>query len=128
MSKSQRKMPRYDVVGRVESEDLSTFPGTIVDLSIHGCKIHYSNPVTVSLENEYTIKITLSENACLEPLLLICQPIWASEDSGATDIGMKFLHSPDTEMLNKYIKTLHEKTLQIDDVKSQILENECQFI
>lgn len=129
MCAKTRKVTRYEVVGRVESDELSAFPGTIVDLSVHGCKIHYSNPVTVSLEGEYliTIKITGGDSVT-DTMSLICQPVWVCEDSGSTDIGMKFLHSPDTELLNKFIKTISDQAKEDDDIKNQIVENECQFI
>ena len=34
MCAKTRKAVRYEVVGRVESDELSAFPGTILDLSI----------------------------------------------------------------------------------------------
>ncbi|MCR5613972.1 PilZ domain-containing protein [Treponema sp.] len=128
MCAKTRRDARYEVLGRVEADELSTFPGTLLDLSTHGCKIHYSNPVTVSLENEYTIKITFTEKSLPEPITLICQPMWASEDSGSTDIGMKFLHSPDTDILKNYIKVLYKDSQNPEDISNQIVENECQFI
>lgn len=128
MCAKARKAVRYDVLGRVESEELSTFPGTLLDISSNGCKIHYSNPVAVSLETEYTVKVKFTDHSITEPLVLICQPVWACEDSGSTDIGMKFLHSPDTDTLLKYIKILHKDSQNTGDVKNQIVESECQFI
>ncbi|WP_318659141.1 PilZ domain-containing protein [Treponema sp.] len=128
MCAKTRRDARYEILGRVESEELSTFPGTLLDLSVHGCKIHYSNPVAVMLENEYTVKITFTEQSLSEPITLICRPVWVSEDSGATDIGMQFLHSPDTDVLNRYIKVLYKDSQHPEDISNQIVENECQFI
>ena len=63
-----------------------------------------------------------------EGITLICRPVWVSEDSGATDIGMQFLHSPDTDVLNRYIKVLYKDSQHPEDISNQIVENECQFI
>ena len=128
MCAKTRKSERYDVIGKVESDELSAFSGTILNISSQGCRIHYAAPVTVSLENEYTVKIKLFGQTLFDSLTLICQPVWACEDSGSTDIGMKFLHSPDTDSLNKCINLLKEDDKNSGDVKEQIVENECQFI
>lgn len=129
MCAKTRKAVRYEVVGRVESDELSAFPGTILDLSINGCKIHYSNPVTVSLDTEYVINIKITGgDSVAESMKLICQPVWACEDSGSTDIGVKFLHSPDTDLLNKFIFAIEQQSKDNDNIKNQIVENECQFI
>ena len=129
MCAKTRKAVRYEVVGRVESDELSAFPGTILDLSINGCKIHYSNPVTVSLDTEYVINIKITRgDSVAESMTLICQPVWACEDSGSTDIGVKFLHSPDTDLLNKFIFAIEQQSKDNDNIKNQIVENECQFI
>ena len=128
MCAKPRKSIRYNVIARVESKELSVFPGTILDLSSQGCKIHYSNPVAVSLEKEYPILIKLSGVQDIDNMSLICQPVWVNEDSGATNIGMQFLHSPDTDLLNKYISILHQQSLEKDSITSQIVENKCQFI
>ncbi len=128
MCAKTRKAVRYEVVGRVESDELSAFPGTILDLSINGCKIHYSNPVTVSLDTEYVVNIKITGGDSAESMTLICQPVWACEDSGSTDIGVKFLHSPDTDLLNKFIFAIEQQSKDNDNIKNQIVENECQFI
>ena len=59
MCAKTRKSERYDVIGKVESDELSAFSGTVLNISSQGCWIHYAAPVTVSLENEYTVKIYL---------------------------------------------------------------------
>ncbi len=128
MCAKSRKSVRYEILGKVEASELSTFPAKLLDISSQGCKIHYSNPVTVELDSEYTIKIKFTEQALSEQLTLICQPIWVCEESGATNIGMKFLHSPDTDTLLKYISFLHLESQSDNDVKSQIVESECHFI
>lgn len=128
MCAKRREATRYDVVGRVECEELAAFPGSIVDLSSVGCKIHYSTPVTVSKEAEYKVLIKLSGQDMADSLELICQPVWVSENKESTDMGMKFLHSPDTDLLNQYIKILHLDTQISDAIKNQIVETECQFI
>ena len=128
MCAKTRKSERYDVIGKVESEELSAFSGTILHRSSQGCRIHYAAPVTVSMENEYTVKIKLFGQTLFDSLTLICQPVWACEDSGSTDIGMKFLHSSDTDSLNKCINLLKEDSKNSGDVKEHSVENECQFI
>lgn len=128
MCAKTRKFERYDVLGRIESEELSSFPGTLLDISLNGCKIHYSNPVAVSLEEEYTIKVKFTDQSLNKPITLICQPMWAKEDSGSTDIGMRFLHSPDTDTLQEYIKYLYKDSQNLGDIAHQIMDSECQFI
>lgn len=124
----KRKAERYPVIGKVESAELSAFSGTVLNISSQGCRIHYAAAVAVSLENEYTIRIQLFAETALDTLILICQPIWVCEDSGSTDIGMKFLRSPDTETLNKCIQFLDQNKGNGDNLKEQIVETECHFI
>lgn len=128
MCAKTRKFTRYDVLGRVESEELSALPGTLIDISSQGCKLHYANPVAVNLENDYTINVKFTDAGCPKPLTLICHPVWVSEDSGSTDIGMTFLHSPDTDSLKEYIKYLHLDSQSTGSVEDQIVDEPCQFV
>lgn len=104
-------------------------PGSLVDISLHGCKIHYTFPVTVDLDSDYTLKMTIAGSANAEQMELLCHPAWVNEDSGTTTIGMSILRSPDTEMLSKFIELKKKEIKQESDgISSQIVDSECKFI
>ena len=58
MDEENRQHTRYEEIGRVLAPELCALPGVLDDISVSGCKIHYSFPITVDLENEYDIKLS----------------------------------------------------------------------
>lgn len=114
MEKENRKSPRYEEIGRIFAPELCTLPGILDDISVTGCKLHYSFPVVVDLENEYEIKIQPLHNSDNNPLNLICVPQWVKEQHGNTFIGFKILYSPDASRLNDFIQ--HLQNLSKNDI------------
>ncbi|MCQ2610355.1 MAG: PilZ domain-containing protein [Treponema sp.] len=127
MCAKARKDARYDVLGRVECS-LSPLPGTLLDISLNGCKLHFSTPVTIEPEQEYTLKVKFTDTTLDGVITLIGTPMWCCEDSGTTDIGMKILHSPDTDKYIEYIKALHLESISFNSIEDQIKKQECQFL
>lgn len=127
MCAKARKEPRYKILGRVEASELSALPGMLIDISLSGCKFHYTVPVAVDLENDYSLTIKVSDNNSSSDLNLICHPVWVCEDSGETDMGMQILHSPDTDKLKEFVDSLNRSEYG-DGSESQIVDNSCQFI
>jgi hypothetical protein len=53
MALEERHSERFDDIGRVEIPELCGISATLENISKDGCKIHYSFPVVVDLENDY---------------------------------------------------------------------------
>ncbi len=123
-----RQDPRFEVLGRVQCQEISALPGSLIDISAHGCKIFYSVPVTIHLEDDYTLLIQVADSSTKD-LTLICHPAWVNEDSGQTSVGMTILRSPDSEQLNAFVEALtSKKTGDGQGDQSQIVDSQCQFI
>lgn len=127
MRSKMRQDPRFEVLGRVQCQEISALPGNLIDISAHGCKIFYSVPVTIHLEDDYTLTIQVAENSTSD-FSLICHPAWVNEDSGQTVLGMTILRSPDSDRLKAFVESLEDKSGKEQDDQSQIVDSQCQFI
>lgn len=127
MRAKSRQDPRFKVLGRAICQEISALPGNLIDISARGCKIFYSVPVTLHLEDDYTLTIQVSDSSTGE-LTLICHPAWVNEDSGQTIIGMNILRSPDSDQLKAFVDSLQSKSQGDQDSQSQIVDSQCQFI
>ena len=74
MDQENRLHTRYEEIGRITAPEICALPGILDDISLTGCKVHYSFPVVVDLENEYDVKISPLHGASGTPLNLICTP------------------------------------------------------
>ena len=108
MEQENRLHTRYEEIGRVTASELCALPAVLDDISLNGCKIHYSFPVVVDLENEYEVKISPLHSSDNTPLNLICVPQWVKELEGSTFIGFKIQYSPDASRLQEFISRLEE--------------------
>lgn len=108
MADENRLHTRYEEIGRVTAPDICALPGVLDDKSATGCKVHYSFPVVIELENEYEIKISPLHQSEPNPLNLICIPQWVKEQEGNTFIGFKIQYSPDANRLSSFIEHLEE--------------------
>ncbi|MBQ6029701.1 MAG: PilZ domain-containing protein [Treponema sp.] len=127
MRAKSRQDPRFEVLGRVQCQEISALPGNLIDISAHGCKVFYSVPVTIHLEDDYTLLIQVAESSTSD-FTLICHPVWANEDSGQTVLGMTILRSPDSERLKAFVESLEKKHDKEEGGQSQIVDSQCQFI
>ena len=114
MEHENRLHTRYEEIGRITAPEICALPGILDDISLNGCKVHYSFPVVVDLENEYDIKISPLHGSNSSPLNLICSPQWVNETGGNTYIGFKIHYSPDAHKLEQFIKYL--ETISKDDL------------
>ena len=108
MDQENRLHTRYEEIGRVTAPELCALPAVLDDISLSGCKIHYSFPVVVDLENEYDVQISPLHSSINVPLNLICTPQWVKEQEGNTYIGFKIQYSPDANKLSAFITQLEE--------------------
>ena len=106
MEQENRLHTRYEEIGRISAPEICALPGILDDISLNGCKVHYSFPVVVNLENEYDVKISPLHGSTSSPLNLICSPQWVNENGGNTFIGFKIHYSPDAHKLENFIKYL----------------------
>ena len=96
------------------------------DISIKGCKVHFPVPVSLDMENQYKLSITLPQQGT-RPFRLLCNPQWQRINDSETEIGFRFLRSPDTPRLASYIG---EKRGEIEDdsIYSMIIGNKAVFV
>lgn len=127
MRAKERQEPRYKILGRALCQEISALPGSLIDISASGCKIFYSVPVSIHLEDDYTLTIQVADNS-IGDLTLICHPAWVNEDSGQTFLGMTILRSPDSEQLRTFIQSLKTQSDDDQNDQSQIVDSQCQFI
>lgn len=127
MRLEKRRNPRFEVLGRVHCKELSPLSGSLVDVSLHGCKIFYNLPVTVRLEDEYEISLQISDSED-DSITLICCPVWVNEDSGKTAMGMSVLRSPDSEKFAKYVSRLDKNFGDEKKSQNQIVDSQCQLL
>ena len=106
LEQENRLHTRYEEIGRISAPEICALPGILDDISLNGCKVHYSFPVVVNLENEYDVKISPLHGSTSSPLNLICSPQWVNENGGNTFIGFKIHYSPDAHKLENFIKYL----------------------
>ena len=114
MAQENRRHTRYEEIGRVTAPELCALPGILDDISVKGCKVHYSFPVVVDLETEYEVQISPLHGASQSPLNLICTPQWVKEQEGSTFIGFLINYSPDALKLQEFIKLL--ESISKDDL------------
>lgn len=110
MKKENRQYTRFQEIGRAFAPDLCALPAVLDDISAFGCKIHYSFPIVVDLEEEYELQISPLHNEKQNPLDLRCRPQWVQKIDGNTYIGFQILYSPDANKLNSFITKLQEMT------------------
>ncbi|MCH5283447.1 MAG: PilZ domain-containing protein [Treponema sp.] len=127
MRSEKRQDSRYKVLGRVHCKEFSPLSGSLVDVSLHGCKIFYNLPVTVRLEDEYEVSLQISDSED-DSITLICCPAWVNEDSGSTVMGMSVLRSLDSEKFAKYISRLDKNSGDEKKSQNQIVDSQCQFL
>lgn len=113
MEQENRLQTRYEEIGRITAPEICALPGILDDISLNGCKVHYSFPVVVDLETEYEVKLSPLHGPNISPLNLICTPQWVNENGGNTYIGFKIQYSPDAHKLENFIK--HLETISKDD-------------
>lgn len=106
MMLDQRKDERFIDIGPVEAPELCVFSGVLEDISLLGGKIRFPALIDVDSSSEITLKIVLSNSHLSEPLILIGQPKWSTQEDSSTQIGFSFLRSPGTPVLNAYIEKL----------------------
>ena len=126
MTREHRADERYEDFGRVDAEDLCSLPGILDDISMKGCKVHFPVPVTLDMDSQYNLNIRLPQQGAT-PLRLICNPQWKKMNDSETEIGFRFMRSPDTPRLVSYIG---EKQGEIEDdsIYSMIIGNKAVFI
>lgn len=108
MNEENRQDTRYQEIGRVDAPEICALNGVLDDISETGCKVHFPCSVDVSQDNEYKIKITLSRSTDEPPLQLICKPVWVNNNPEESQIGFKYLFSPDDSRLHEFISYLKE--------------------
>ena len=113
MEQEKRQNARYKEIGKVFSSELCAIAGVLDDISLSGCKVHYSYPVVVDLESEYNLEISPASQYGSQPLKLRCTPQWVNEKEGNTFIGFAILYSPDSSRLSDFIKQLGKSSSDI---------------
>ncbi len=126
MAIEHRADERYEDFGKVDAEDLCSLPGVLDDISMKGCKVHFPVPVALDMDNQYHLNISLPQEGA-RPLRLICNPQWKKMNDSETEIGFRFMRSPDTPRLASYIGE-KQGELEDDSIYSMIIGNKAVFV
>lgn len=126
MTREHRENERYEDFGRVEAGEVCGFPGILDDISMNGCRVHFPVPLMLDMDNQYNLNITLPQQG-MTPLRLICTPQWKRINDSETEIGFRFLRSPDTPKLASYINEKQGEE-EDDSIYSMILGNKAVFV
>ena len=110
MTQEKRQNTRYKEIGKVSSPELCALAGVLDNISVNGCKVHYTYPVVVDLDSEYSLEISPASQYGSQPLRLRCKPQWVNEKEGNTFIGLEILYSPDTARLSDFISQLEKSS------------------
>ena len=102
----QRKDERYEDIGRVEAPELCVFPGKLEDISMFGCKIRFPAIIELEADLEVDLKLTPTRKDTFQNITLIGHQMWCHRDNDSTVIGFRFLRSPGSRSLVKYIEKL----------------------
>lgn len=108
MESDKRIATRFKEMGKVSAPEICALPGILDDISATGCKVHYTFPVVVDLENEYELQLLTTSNFGTLSLNLRVQPQWVKEIDGTTTIGFEILYSPDASRLSQFISHLEK--------------------
>ena len=125
MGVESRKSKRFDDIGRIDAPELCPLAGVLDNISRGGCKVHYTFPVAVDLENDYDLTIVFAR-AASESIELLAHPQWVKRNGGTTEIGFKILPSKGIARLFAYIKELDMD--EAFGVSDQITNSGCQLI
>ncbi|NLM00299.1 MAG: PilZ domain-containing protein [Treponema sp.] len=101
-----RKHMRYEDVARIEAPDICIFPGVLVDVSEQGCKVRFSVPVSVDMDNDYELKLYPTHKSSVCSFVLIGHPVWNKTTTTYSEMGFKILHSPGKKHFLEYISNL----------------------
>lgn len=127
MNSKERLSQRFEDIGRFLAPELCALPGVLEDISREGCKIRYSLPVELDMDNDYEAKLTFARAAAEGQFTLVCHPQWKKEEDDDTVIGFKILPSTDYTRLAKYIEQLDDDASS-DDLSDEINDSSCQII
>ncbi|MCF0241741.1 MAG: PilZ domain-containing protein [Treponema sp.] len=108
MNSENRNAVRYDDMGKVYCPEICPLHGGLDNISKTGCKVHFPLTVTVDLENEYEIRITLAKKPNDSPLVMMCKPQWVRECENTTEVGFLLMYSPDQNRYAAYVAELEE--------------------
>ncbi|MCH5290234.1 MAG: PilZ domain-containing protein [Treponema sp.] len=128
MENQNRREPRYDNTGRVESAELCALPGVLDDISISGCRVHFPIPFSIDMENDYELMVKLSYKGTIHTFELLVHPRWLKTDDEKTTIGFSILRSPDSPKLATFITLLTEDAEDKNNVSNLIIDSTVHFI
>lgn len=132
MKKNLRKAVRFSEIARVECHELCALPGVLDDISSSGCRAHFPGVVTVDLESESEIELSIrfSNPDLPQVLQLVVVPtrIVKHPEESETEVGFKIMRSPDTPLLKEYIGKLQEKSEDDSDITDLIIEQDVEFV
>lgn len=120
----ERLSARFEDIGRFVAPEICALPGVLENISKDGCKIQYSLPIELDMENDYEAKIVFARSAG-EQFSLLCHPQWIKKQGENTDIGFKILPSTDYARLSKYIEKLN---IDSSDNLDEVSGSTCQII
>ncbi|MBE6350074.1 MAG: PilZ domain-containing protein [Spirochaetaceae bacterium] len=110
----QRKIVRYDDIGKIEAPDISNFAGILEDISQTGCRVRFPILLDIDMDNDYEVKFTPTRSG-QSSFNLIVHPMWIETEDSATQIGFQFLYSPGERQLLQYIERIAQEKSLLDE-------------
>ncbi len=128
MKSEKRREERFVEPGKVNAKEICAISGILDDISQSGCKVHFSVPVTINLENDYVLSVLFSRRVPSFKMELLCHPQWYKVTDNITEIGFEILNSPTTPELNSYIQTLKAEASEKLEVESLLKDQDVVFV
>lgn len=132
MKKDLRKAIRFTEIARVDCLEICALPGVLDDISSTGCRVHFPGIVSVDLESETEIELSIrfSNPDLPQELQLVVVPcrIVDHPEESECEVGFRIMRSPDTPLLKEYIEKLQEKSDDDSDITDLIIQQDVEFV
>lgn len=110
----QRKIVRYEDIGKIEAPDISNFAGVLEDISQTGCRVRFPVLLDIDMDSDYEVKFTPTRNG-QSAFNLMVHPMWIDAEDDSTQMGFQFLFSPGEKQLLQYIELVAQEKNLLDE-------------
>lgn len=106
-----RKDERFRDYGRVECGEICALPGILCDVSQSGLKAAFCADVSMSMDDEYRLRLRIPGGDPRE-MRLLAAPAWRSDEprTGRTHIGFALLRAWDFPRFRRHVGGIEESS------------------
>ena len=116
--RENREAVRFSEMGRAECPKICALNGVLDDISLTGCCLHFPNPVSVDMEDEYNVRLRVNYSGIPPVLDFRCKPMRIVEGNASTEIGFRIMKSPSSRSLSDLISLLEKRSSENSDSPS----------